>query len=69
MIVSDNEYLDFSTVPQSKGLNKFTIGLIIVGLVMIFMVGGMVIGFASSGHMWPSMSSMRMPLGSMPTIQ
>ncbi|MDE2482909.1 MAG: hypothetical protein KGN02_12060 [bacterium] len=69
MIVSDSEYLDFSQVPQSKGLNTFTIGLIIVGLIMIFVVGGLVIGFAGFGHMWPSTHSMRMDLGSMPTIQ
>ena len=69
MIVSDSEYLDFSAVPQSKGMNKFTIGLVIVGLIMIFIVGGLVIGFAGFGHMWPSPHSMRMDLGTMPTIQ
>ncbi len=69
MIVSDKEYLDFSSVPASKGLGKGTTTLLLIGVVMIFIIGGMVVGMAGYGHMWPSTHSMRMDLGKMPTIQ
>ena len=65
MIVHDHEYIDFSTVPQSKGVSRQTIVLTIIGLVMIFIMGGLVIGFASWGHVWPSERSQRIDLGTM----
>ena len=37
----------------------------LLGILGIFIIGGLSIGFASWGHMWPSEHSMRMDLGKM----
>ncbi len=65
MIVKDSEYLDFNAVPQSKGISKEALIIVISGIIMIFIMGGLSIGFASSGHVWPSQKSMRMDMGTM----
>lgn len=65
MIVQDNEYLDFSSVPQSKGIGKQALIIVAIGVVMIFIMGGLSIGFASFGHVWPSEKSMRVDMGAM----
>ena len=65
VIVPDSEYIDFSTVPQSKGIGRSALIIVLVGIVMIFVIGGLTIGFASFGHMWPSEKSMRLNMGAM----
>ncbi len=65
MIVHDSEYIDFSKVPQSQGMSKSTIVIVLVGLLGIFIMGGLSIGFASWGHVWPSEKSQRIDLGTM----
>lgn len=65
MIVGDKEYLDFSSVPQSKGISRQALVIVGIGIVMIFIMGGLSIGFASFGHIWPSEKSMRVDMGSM----
>ncbi len=65
MIVPDSEYIDFSKVPQSQGMSKQTIVIVLFGLLGIFIMGGLSIGFASWGHVWPSEKSQRIDLGSM----
>lgn len=68
MIVQDSEYLDFSRVPESKGISKGTLVILGIGLIGIFAIGFLSVIFASFGHVWPSEKTMRLDLGSMPTI-
>ncbi len=65
MIVKDSEYLDFGAVPESKGISKEALIIVLTGIVMIFIIGGLSIGFASFGHVWPSQQSMRVNMGTM----
>jgi len=66
-MIEHQDTIDFSKVPESKGLNNTTIAIIISGVLMIFVVGGLSIGFAGFGHMWPSSHTERMDLGNMPS--
>jgi hypothetical protein len=63
MIVPDSEYLDFSQVPQSKGIPRTIVYSGIIGLIMIFAIGASVVLLAGNGHKWPAATSMRVPLG------
>jgi hypothetical protein len=63
MIVSDNEYLDFSRVPQSRGVPHAILYAIAIGLVMIFAIGGSCVLLSGYGHKWPATSTMRVNLG------
>jgi len=65
-MIEHQDVIDFSRVPQSQGLGTGTKWILAIGILMIFAVGGMSIGFAFFGHMWPSSHTMRMDLGSMP---
>ncbi len=65
MIVPDSEYLDFSQVPQTKGIPKSILYSAIVGLAMIFAIGASVVLLAGNGHHWPAASSMRVDLGTL----
>jgi hypothetical protein len=66
-VIEKQDYIDFSTVPQSKGLGKGTMVVLFTGLIAIFFIGGLSIGFAYYGHIWPSTHSMRIDLGKMPS--
>ncbi len=66
-MIESQDHIDFNYVPQSKGLGKGTMVVLFVGIAMIFAIGGLAIGFAYYGHMWPSPHSMRMNLGKMPS--
>jgi hypothetical protein len=65
-MIEHQDYIDFSTVPQSKGLGRGTIVLLIIGVIAIFAIGGGSAFTSGYGHMWPSMHTERMPLGNMP---
>jgi hypothetical protein len=65
MIVPDSEYLDFSQVPQSKGIPPTIVWSGIIGLIAIFVIGGSVVLNAGSGHKWPAASAMRVDLGTL----
>ncbi|HEY1682573.1 MAG TPA: hypothetical protein VGF98_13095 [Candidatus Tumulicola sp.] len=65
MIVPDSEYLDFSQVPQTKGIPKSILYSAIVGLAMIFGIGASVVLLSGNGHHWPAASSMRVDLGAL----
>jgi hypothetical protein len=65
MIVPDSEYLDFSQIPESKGIPKSIIYSGIIGLVMIFAIGASVVLLSGVGHHWPAASSMRVDLGTL----
>ena len=66
MIVKDDEYIDFTKVPQSKGIPPSIYMFAIVGIIGIFLVGGFSAFMSSSGHLWPAEKVLRMPLGQMP---
>ncbi|MGB8964328.1 MAG: hypothetical protein WCB99_01690 [Candidatus Cybelea sp.] len=62
MIVSDDEYLDFSKVPESRGVPHALYRVVAVGLLIIFAIGGAVVMMSGYGHYWPADTSMRAPL-------
>jgi hypothetical protein len=65
-MIEQQDHIDFSTVPQSKGLGRGTLVLLIVGVIAIFAIGGASAFSSGYGHMWPSTHTERMNLGSMP---
>jgi hypothetical protein len=62
VIVQEDERLDFSQVPQSAGFPPMLYGLLAIGLLGIFAVGGSVVWQAGYGHHWPSPTTQRVPL-------
>ncbi len=66
MISHESERLDFTTIPESKGIRKPAFIVLAIGLIGIFCVGGLSIKFAGYGHCWPSTTSMRMSLTTTP---
>ncbi len=42
MIVRDDEYLDFSEVPESRGVPAALYRIVVIGLLIIFAIGGSV---------------------------
>jgi hypothetical protein len=64
MIIRDEEYLDFSKVPESRGIPTALYRLGAVGLLIIFAIGGFVILEAGYGHHWPADKTLRVPLNS-----
>ncbi|MGA8535035.1 MAG: hypothetical protein WB615_13085 [Candidatus Tumulicola sp.] len=63
MIVRDEEYLDFSQVPQSRGVPTSIRYAVIIGLIVIFAIGASTCLLSGYGHVWPSDHSMRVQLG------
>jgi hypothetical protein len=55
---------DFGEVPQSKGIPTALLVSVIIGVIMIFAIGGGVVLTAGHGHGWPASSTLRQPLGS-----
>jgi hypothetical protein len=68
-MIEQQGYIDFSHVPQSKGITPIVQWVLYVGIVGIFIIGGFSAFLADEGnrHMWPSDTTMREPLGSMPS--
>lgn len=62
MIVKEGERLDFSQIPQSRGIPPMLYRLVFIGVIGIFIVGGSVIWNAHYGHQWPSNTTERTPL-------
>ncbi|MFY9664056.1 MAG: hypothetical protein WAL67_01315 [Candidatus Cybelea sp.] len=62
MIIRDDEYQDFSRVPESRGIPTALYRLGAVGLLIIFAIGGFVILQSGYGRHWPSVTTMRVPL-------
>ena len=63
MIVRDDEYLDFSSVPESRGIPSFLYRVVAVGILAIFAIGGATCLMAGYGHVWPSPQTQRVDLG------
>jgi hypothetical protein len=62
MIVRDDEYLDFTSVPESKGIPPLLYRVAAVGLVIIFLIGASVCLMSGYGHHWPANTTERVPL-------
>jgi hypothetical protein len=62
MIVRDDEYLDFSKVPESRGIPSALARIAVVGLVIIFLIGAAVCLESGYGHHWPANTTLRVPL-------
>jgi hypothetical protein len=62
MIVREDERLDFSKVPESRGIPPFLYRVVAVGIVVIFLIGGSVVMMSGYGHHWPSNTTLRIPL-------
>ncbi len=62
MIVRDDEYLDFSKVPESKGVPAGIYRLVAVALVVIFAIGAAVCLMSGYGHHWPAITTERVNL-------
>ncbi|MBV8197523.1 MAG: hypothetical protein JO263_05285 [Candidatus Eremiobacteraeota bacterium] len=62
MIVRDDEYLDFSRVPETRGIPGGLYRVAAVGLLVIFAIGGAVCLLSGYGHHWPAMTTVRVPL-------
>jgi hypothetical protein len=62
MIIRDDERLDFSKVPESRGIPPFLYRVVAIGLLIIFAIGGAVVLLSGYGHHWPSDTTLRVPL-------
>jgi hypothetical protein len=62
MIERDDEYLDFSKVPESRGIPPSLYRVAAVGLAIIFAIGASVCLMSGYGHHWPSDTTLRVPL-------
>jgi hypothetical protein len=62
MIVREDERLDFSKVPESRGIPPFLFRVVAVGILVIFAIGGSVVMMSGYGHHWPSNTTLRIPL-------
>jgi hypothetical protein len=52
MISQQKEWLDFSTVPVSKGIQKPAYFVLAIGIVGIFFMGWLSYAYSGYGHMW-----------------
>jgi hypothetical protein len=62
MIIRDDEYLDFSKVPESRGIPALLYRVAFLGLLIIFAIGASVCLMSGYGHHWPSPTTLRVPL-------
>ncbi|MGA8576308.1 MAG: hypothetical protein WB609_11590 [Candidatus Cybelea sp.] len=62
MIVRDDEYLDFSKVPESRGIPSGLYRVATVALLVIFAIGASVCLLSGYGHHWPSDTTLRVRL-------
>jgi len=62
MIVRDDERLDLSKVPESRGIPAALYRAAFVGLLIIFAIGASVCLLSGYGHHWPSDTTLRVPL-------
>lgn len=65
-MIEHQEVIDFTSVPQSQGIGRSALVVLVIGLLLIFTMGGLSAFLSGWGHMWPGNTTMRMDLGSMP---
>ncbi|MGH7738150.1 MAG: hypothetical protein ACREMP_09840 [Candidatus Tyrphobacter sp.] len=58
----DDYHLDFSEVPESKGIPRGIVLTVAIGFVVIFLIGAGVVLLSGHGHMWPALTTLREPL-------
>ncbi len=62
MISREDERLDYSKVPESRGIPTALHRVAVLGLVIIFAIGASVCLMSGYGHHWPSDTTLRVPL-------
>ncbi|MGR4063823.1 MAG: hypothetical protein ACLQPV_00070 [Vulcanimicrobiaceae bacterium] len=62
IIETRDEYLDFSKLPESKGIPSLLPILALAGLIAVAIIAGSVISVSGYGHYWPSDRTLRVPL-------
>ncbi len=62
MIIRDDEFMDFNKVPESRGIPTALYRVAVVGLLVIFAIGGAVCMMSGYGHHWPSDKTLRVQL-------
>ncbi|MGC2130227.1 MAG: hypothetical protein WA629_09035 [Candidatus Aquilonibacter sp.] len=65
-MIEHQDVIDFTEVPQTQGIGRGVLVVFVVGLAMIFAIGGLAAFLSGYNHMWPSTTTLRMPLGNMP---
>ena len=66
MIETAEEALDFTKVPESKGIPRSLPVAGVIGIMCIAAIASFTVLTASHGRIWPSATSMRVDLGQMP---
>ena len=54
--------VDERGVPASRGIPRAVIIATLIGVLAIFGMGAVTLGYAGYGHVWPSTKSLRIPL-------
>ena len=62
MISREDERLDYSKVPESRGVPTALYRVAVLGLVVIFAIGAAVCLMSGYGHHWPADTTIRVPL-------
>lgn len=62
MISREDERLDYSKVPESRGIPTALYRVAVLGLVVIFAIGAAVCLMSGYGHHWPADTTIRVPL-------
>jgi hypothetical protein len=62
VIVREDEYLDFSKVPESRGVPPAIVRLVGIAIVVIFAIGASVCLMSGYGHHWPADTTERVDL-------
>ena len=65
-MIEHQDVIDFTELPKTQGIGRRIYVVLVIGLLMIFTMGGLSAFLSGWGHMWPSTTTLRMPLGNMP---
>ena len=63
-----HDNVNFEELPVSHGIPKGVYVAMSIGLAMIFVMGIWTVHDSGFGHQWPAATSLRIDLGSMPTM-
>jgi hypothetical protein len=66
-MIEHQDVIDFTEVPQTQGVGPSIMVVLVIGLALIFTMGGLSAFLSGYNHdYWPSSKTLRMPLGNMP---
>jgi hypothetical protein len=65
-MIEHQDVIDFTEPPRTEGIGRSIYVVLVIGLLMIFAMGGLSAFLSGYKHMWPSNTTLRMDLGSMP---